>query len=143
MTQRLFPGIFVILLGLLLIFIPFHLFPVCADSIPLPSGKSVPMRCFYTGQVEVGFGIALMLLGFSLGIFINKAIRFGLCLAGLCLALLILAVPTVLVGVCMNPTMACHIGTYPALMVVGGFSALLFLFLSITYGKGLRKHGSE
>ena len=142
MAQRLFPGGIVIFLGLLLVFVPFHLFPVCADSIALPSGKSIPMRCFYTGRVEVGLGIALMLLGISLVIFRNKAIQFGLCLAGLCFALFILAVPTQLVGVCLNPTMACQIGTFPALMVLGGFVVLFFLTMAIVYGRGLRTHGS-
>ena len=140
--QRIFPGSIVILLGLLLFFTPFHLFHVCADSIALPSGKSIPMRCFYTGRVEVGLGIALMLLGLFLGIFRSKGIRFGLCLAGLFFSLLILAVPTMLVGVCQNPTMACQIGTLPALMVLGGFGVLFFLLMSVAYGRRLRTHGS-
>ena len=138
MAQRLFPGGLVILLGIMLLFIPFHLFPVCADSIALPSGKSIPMRCFYTGKVEIGLGIALLLLGVSLSLFTSRLIRFGLCLAGMCFALLILAVPTLLVGVCLNPTMACQIGTFPALMVLGGFATLFFFIMTIVYGRGLR-----
>lgn len=142
MAQRLFPGGIVLFLGLVLLFVPFHLFPVCAESIVLPSGKSIPMRCFYTGRVEVGLGIALMLLGLALVLFTHRAIRFGLCLAGVCFAVFILAVPSQLVGVCLNPTMACQIGTFPALMVLGGFVALFFLAMAIVYGRGLGTHGN-
>ena len=137
MKSRLFPGGIILVAGFLLALVPFVLFPVCTESVALPSGKSLPMRCLYTGHVESALGVLLALLGFLLCFYTNRAVRFGICLAGFCLSLLILAVPTLLIGVCLNTTMPCHIGTYPAVMVLGGFTALVFLILCIRYGRGL------
>ena len=95
------------IIGLAIIFTPFHLAPVCQKLIELKSGNMAHMSCHYTGQAEVYLGILTLII--SLMIFFSRggARRYlGFVLAAL--GVMVILMPTHLgIGICMSP-MACH-----------------------------------
>lgn len=136
MRQGSIPGLILVVLGIVLSFVPHYIMPVCQHGIQLASGDVAPMRCFYTGQMEMACGVALAVLGVFVLLARSVPMRRGLGLAGLLLSLLILAVPTVLIGVCPGEAMPCHAGTYPAVMVLGVVSALVCLLCCVRTARG-------
>ncbi len=56
-----------IIIGALLIAGPFWLFPVCSKMNPM----GFPMKCYYSGQMALGLGIAMVVLSL-VAIFIKK-----------------------------------------------------------------------
>lgn len=86
---------------------------------------STHMACYYTAKAELGLGL-LILLGALIRLMVktNEAqIAIDLTMAGC--AVLGALWPTVLIGLCSNPSMPCRIGTLPALIVL---SSLFFIY---------------
>lgn len=113
MKKALLLGAPVAVLGLLLAAVPNYLFPVC----PFRAG-AMPMRCYQTGLVLTGFGVAFFVIGVLFILCVSSRIRLGLSASAMLLAVAGALVPTHLVGICSAPAMACRIGTYPAAMIV-------------------------
>lgn len=116
-----FAGVFV-LLGILLALAPLALFPVCEHEglrMRLASGKEVPMKCFWTARAELGLAILLVANGILLTLFSKTG--DGRTAAGMAAAIgvVVILVPSVLIGTCMNPQMPCNVGTKPALLFLG------------------------
>lgn len=112
MKNRLIIGLICILLGGLVIAIPWALFPVCPHD-------EMKMACFYTAKAETGVGAMIAAAGILYILFKNKGIRIGLGLAQILNSALIIALPLWLTGICKMSTMVCRIGTYPAWLVAG------------------------
>lgn len=114
-------GILTILSGLLIIAIPTILFPVCKSS-------GVRMACYYSKQAEIGLGAAVVFIGLVI-VFLKQAeIRIGLSIGLLPLAVLAYIYPVYLIGVCHASSMACRIGTLPALKII---ASILFVLTVI------------
>lgn len=112
------------IIGLLIIFTPFYLAPVCQGLLETISGKMVHMRCHYTGQAEVYLGILTLIISLMILFSQGKARRYlGFILAAL--GVMVIMMPTNLgIGICMSP-MECHttakyLYVYGGLLTVGG-----------------------
>ncbi|EHQ91331.1 DUF4418 family protein [Desulfosporosinus youngiae] len=113
-------------LGLLIVLTPFHLAPVCQGLLELNTGKMVHMRCHYTGQGEIFFGIIIVLV--SLIFLFNQSLPAQKSLGGvlMILGLGVIILPTNQgIGVCMSP-MECH-ATAKVLCVLGGLTIIVGL----------------
>lgn len=114
-----------ILVGALLAFGPQLLFRPC------PTTEKV-MKCFYSCRALIAIGLIVMLTGvLELLAKETESLRF-LAVIGTAACILSIMVPTVLIGACMKPEMACKMVTFPvthALSVVGlVFQALGMVF---------------
>lgn len=111
------------IIGLLIIFTPFHLAPVCQGLIEMKNGNMAHMRCHYTGQAEVYLGILTLII--SLMLLFGYGVRryLGFILAAL--GVIVILMPTHWgIGICMSP-MECHttarfLYVYGGLLTVGG-----------------------
>ena len=88
------------------------------------AGKLLPMPCGYTARAETGLGALVALAGLGvLGLTSYGSRRaFGLMTAGL--GVVVLAVPTLLIGMCAAPDHVCRVATQPALILLGGITVL-------------------
>lgn len=108
----------IVILGLLIAIVPQFVFPVCA-----PTPVKI-MKCIWMAKAEIGVGLVIATIGLFMIFFKSAQMRFAFSLSLVCMSALAAALPTVLIGVCMNETMSCRVGTLPALMII---SAILFL----------------
>jgi hypothetical protein len=105
--------------GLLIALVPEYVLPVCGTSLETKAGTLVPMRCFWTARAELGVGALIVLAGILLFLSRNRSTTLSLHAMVSGLGLVTVLVPTVLIGVCAGPTMPCHEGTLPALVMLG------------------------
>ncbi len=118
-------GILQMLSGLLTILVPTVLLPVCQGVVQTAAGTTVPMRCYYTAQASIALGALIFIVGGTL-FFARQAESRGLLnLIALALGAAVILVPTVLIGTCKNPDMACNIGAKPGLLLLGSIVMIL------------------
>lgn len=116
--NSIFP-IILIALGGLVILIPWFLFPACNEMMELVSGNSTPMKCHWTAVMTTWLGILAVADGiiciFAKTSYEKIFLEIMYCLLGVVIVL----TPTVLIGVCGNPAMYCHMAMRPALVING------------------------
>ncbi|MDR1972898.1 MAG: DUF4418 family protein [Treponema sp.] len=124
MKHRIFNGVTVTVLGLLVSLGPQFLFKACGPLV----GSDGPawMKCHWSVQAELGMGALIAALGIAILVFRSRDIRLGLLVGVLFAAVPALLVPHVLIGGCAMRTMACQALTFPAITVL----AVLLLFFS-------------
>ena len=113
--------------GLLIAIVPQFILPVCSASLETKAGTLVPMKCFWTARAELAVGALIVLTGLLLFVSRDWTTTRSLHILLSGLGIVALLIPTVLIGVCANPTMACHIGTLPALIVEGSLVTVIGL----------------
>ncbi|SHI03137.1 protein of unknown function [Sporobacter termitidis DSM 10068] len=118
MKNRLLSGIAVAVFGLLLALVPVCIFPACAKVIETAAGGTVPMKCFWSGQAEIGVGLLILCGGVLLIVFKSPLTRIGVSVMTALAGVLGLLVPTLLIGGCEMSTMACRMTTFPAAVVL-------------------------
>ena len=110
-----------VLLGVIVVLIPWYLFPVCGvGRYAPPAGTLASMHgCSNTLKAATVLGVLAMCTGI-LPLFVKQrwAVLTAAVSATVIGALLILF-PTAITGVCMIPTMPCVFGTKPALIIAG------------------------
>jgi hypothetical protein len=124
-------GGLIILLALVIGIVP--AFTDCQSqgrSLTTADGRSIPMKCHWTGLAEIGVAIPLGLTGlFNLRKQRKDTSRF-LAVFGLASGALAILFPTVLIGVCGNPDMICNMIMRPTMITAGilaiAASAVLF-----------------
>jgi hypothetical protein len=113
-------GIILVVLALAVIIIP--MFTDCQSqgkSITLPNGKTVPMKCHWSGVAEIVAAVPLALVG-VLMCFTKKKLGFLiLSVLGIVLGILVILIPASLIGVCTSG-MLCETVMKPALTIMGG-----------------------
>lgn len=119
------------LLGVTLIVLAFAIavLPTFTDcqsqgkSLTLANGKTIPMKCHWTGVAEIAVGVPLFATGF-LTVF-NRRKQNLLSMGSLAAILGIMAIllPNKLIGVCQT-TMLCNTVMQPALTVMGSLVIL-------------------
>ncbi|MDR1318341.1 MAG: DUF4418 family protein [Treponema sp.] len=112
MKNRIISGGVTIVFGLLIALGPQFLFRVC------PVMGDVIMKCHWSARAEIGVGALIAALGIALVFFSNPRIRLGLTLGIFLSGILVLLVPHVLIGGCVNHTMPCRKITFPAITVI-------------------------
>ena len=130
-------GIAAIVLGVLVTLIPIAIFPVCIDMIELMNGKALFMKCHWTAIAELLVGILIIFDGILIIGFKKRETRIALSIMSFLFGLTVLLIPTAVIGMCETATMACRVGTEPALIVVSvitmvvGIGNILFQSSSI------------
>lgn len=113
-------GILMIVLALVIAIVP--IFTDClanGKTLTTADGRSVPMKCHWTAIAAIGLAVPLALIGvFSFTSKRKETLR-SLNLISLALGALVILFPTVLIGVCANPDMACNMIEKPTLILSG------------------------
>lgn len=121
-------GIIYMIFGLFLAISPHKIFPVCEKMEKV-------MKCHWTAQAELGIGLLIFALGVLLIIFKSKETQTALSLVGFISGILALLFPTVLIGGCMKPEMACRTHAFPAIYAI----SVLLIIISVVHIMYLRK----
>lgn len=124
MKNRLLSGIAVAVFGLLIALVPVCIFPACSKVIETAAGGTVPMKCFWAGQAEIGIGLLILCGGILLVVFKSPLTRIGVSLMTALAGVLSLLVPILLIGGCEMPTMPCRMTTFPTLYVLGALTVI-------------------
>jgi hypothetical protein len=131
MATRIAAGLIVIL-ALLIGILP--LFTDCQSqgrSITLSDGRQIPMKCHWTGRGELVLAVPLLAVGILLGFSRRKETRIALGILGTILGVLVIALPTVLIGVCASAEMLCNSVMKPALILMGSLVVVISLASTI------------
>jgi len=104
-------------------------------SLELANGKTVPMKCHWTGIAEIGVAVPLLLVGIFDITSKRKETFNVLSLMGGVLGALVILFPTVLIGVCANPEMLCNMVMKPGLVLSGSLAIIASAVVFITSRK--------
>lgn len=110
----------IVLLALVIAIVP--IFTDCQSqgrSLTTKDGKSVAMKCHWTGIAEIGIAIPLGLTGLFNLRKQRKDTTRTLSVMGMAAGALAILFPTVLIGVCANPDMICNLVMRPTLIAAG------------------------
>jgi energy-converting hydrogenase Eha subunit A len=127
-------GAILIILALVIGIVP--RFTDCASqgkAIELPNGKTIPMKCHWTGTAEIAVALPLLAVGVLMIVSKRKQTLRALAIVALALGLAAILLPAYLIGVCTNPEMICAMLMRPtllfagALTLVAGAVALVYL----------------
>jgi hypothetical protein len=88
-------------------------------SINLPNGKTIPMKCHWTGTAEAAVALPLLVVGILEMTEKSAAAQRSLAVIGVVLGVVVCLLPTVLIGVCGNPEMLCNSLMRPLLILSG------------------------
>ncbi len=115
-----FLGVALVILALAIAIVPS--FTDCQSqdrALTTTNGKTVLMKCHWTGIAEIGVAVPLLAVGVLMAADRRKGNLRNLGIIGVLLGGLAIAFPVGLIGVCQTPTMICHAVMRPALMVLG------------------------
>ncbi len=121
-----------LLIGLALVIGIVPLFTDCLShglALTTTTGMTVPMKCHWTAIAEIGAAIPLGLIGLLNITSKRKESHTNLSLLGVSLGALVIAFPTVLIGVCSNPTHTCNLIMKPTLIASGTLAILACLVI--------------
>jgi hypothetical protein len=115
-------GALLVLLGILIIVVPWIIFPVCElhDSYAvLQSGAKIPMTCGWSARAESGIGALIAIAGGLLIARSTPETRQTVGIFALALGALTILTPTYLIGMCKMAEHPCRVLTLPALEILG------------------------
>jgi len=113
-------GILLVVLALAVAVIP--QFSNCyaqGGALVLQSGKTVPMKCYWTARAEIAAAVPLLLAGVLLVVSRGREAARSLSILGVVGGGVVLALPAYLIGVCTTTTMICYTVMSPALRALG------------------------
>lgn len=105
-------------------------------AIELPSGKTVAMKCHWSGVAEIGIAVPMSIVGVMMTTNRRRNNLTNLSVLGIALGGLAIAFPAGLIGVCQTPTMMCVTAMKPTLITLGGIAVGLSLVGVILSRKG-------
>lgn len=116
-------GVGMIVLALVLAIAP--AFTDCASHgkmLTTADGRSVPMKCHWTGIAEMAAAVPLGIAGlYALGGRRRETLRFA-GMMGLAAGLVAILLPTTLIGTCMSASMVCNVLMKPILLSAGALT---------------------
>ncbi len=92
-------------------------------SIQLANGKTIPMKCYWTGQAELGTAIPIVAVGSLMIANRRKENLRYLGIMGIILGALAISLPTFLIGTCSSG-MPCHTVMKPSLVLLGSLAVV-------------------
>ncbi len=105
-------------------------------SLALANGNTTEMKCYWTAMAEIALAVPLLAVGATLAFSRRKESRRSVGIIGTTLGALVIAVPTVLIGVCANNQMLCNSIMQPTLILAGALVAIASLGTLITSVRG-------
>ncbi|MEY8352695.1 DUF4418 family protein [Lachnospiraceae bacterium 54-53] len=139
MKSRFISGIAVAVSGLLIVLVPVCIFPTCSGVIETAAGGTVPMKCFWSGRAEMGVGFLILCSGILLLFFQSPLVRLGISIMTALAGLLGILIPSLLIGGCEMSTMACRMGTFPAVTLLGVLTVVFGAANAFYLWKGNKK----
>jgi hypothetical protein len=130
-------GGLIIVLALVVGIVP--LFTDCLSqgkTLTTSTGAQVPMKCHWTAIAEIGVAVPLALVGVLTMTSKRKETVRSLAAFGVALGALVVAFPTVLIGVCANPTHICNMIEKPTLILGGILAIVLSAVVALRTRKG-------
>ncbi|MCL7455352.1 MAG: DUF4418 family protein [Anaerolineae bacterium] len=88
-------------------------------AIALPNGKSIPMKCHWTGRAELVAAVPLLAVGAIMMPTRRRETLQALSVLGILIGAMVILLPTTLIGVCANPDMLCNMVMKPVLTFTG------------------------
>jgi hypothetical protein len=113
-------AVLIVILALVIAIVP--QFTDCQSqgrAIELPNGKTVAMKCHWTGTAELALALPIAAVGILLGFSRRKESMRNLSILGIVLGAVAILVPTVLIGVCASADMICNSVMRPVLILMG------------------------
>ena len=110
-------------------------------SIEMPGGRSLPMKCHWTARAEIAMAVPLLLCGVSLLLCRRKESWRLVALFTAALGVFVALLPTVMIGVCASPSMACCALMKPTLTLAGILLTVLGVLCFLLAGR--YKQGTE
>ncbi len=95
-------------------------------AITLANGKTVPMKCHWTGVAEMTTGIPLMAVGAMMIASRRRRYLQSLGVLGTILGIIAILLPNTLIGVC-STTMLCNTIMQPSLTILGSLAIVTSL----------------
>jgi hypothetical protein len=118
-------GVAMIVLAVVLAVVP--IFSDCQSqgrALELANGRTVPMKCHWSGIAEAGVALPLALAGIYALIGRRKETTRFAAIIGVTSGALAILFPTVLIGVCAMDTMVCNLIMRPILIAAGALAIL-------------------
>jgi hypothetical protein len=120
-----FFSLLIIVLSVLLLLVPWQLFPVCGvGRYAIPGGMMQMHGCSATLKAVVFCSVIGILIGLIIQLQPKPVTAVAAAIAFAVLGVLVILFPTTITGVCLVATMPCVWGTKPALIVTGFLMAL-------------------
>jgi hypothetical protein len=119
-------GILFVVLALVIGIVP--IFTDCQSqgrAIELANGKTIPMKCHWTGRAEVAVAVPLAGVGILFLLGRRKETRRALAVVAALLGLMAILLPAWLIGVCSAAEMVCKMTMEPILMLAGVLTVVL------------------
>ena len=116
-------GVVTIVLAIALAVVP--MFSDCQSQgrmLTLDNGKQVSMKCHWTGLAELALSVPLAAVGLMMIFSRKQESRRTLSITGILLGIMAILLPTVIIGVCMDPHMTCVSIMKPALILAGALA---------------------
>jgi uncharacterized membrane protein YkvI len=116
-------GVVTIVLAIALAVVP--MFSDCQSQgrmLTLDNGKQVSMKCHWTGLAELALSVPLAAVGLMMIFSRKQESRRTLGLTGISLGIMAILLPTVIIGVCMDPHMTCVSIMKPSLILAGALA---------------------
>jgi hypothetical protein len=113
-------GVVLILLSLVIAIAP--MFTDCQSqgkAIVLENGKTIAMKCHWSGVAELVVAVPLFVIGILYIVNSNMLVFRNLSILGIVLGIFTILIPTNLIGVCVNPDMICSSVMRPILILCG------------------------
>jgi hypothetical protein len=115
-------GAVLVLLGIIIALTSWVIFPVCEMEglfIETKAGVKLPMPCGYTARAETGIGALIIVAGALLIARNTRETRQAVGIFTVAHGILVIAFPTVLIGMCKMADHPCRQLTLPALEILG------------------------
>jgi hypothetical protein len=134
-------GITLIVLALVLAVVPHYTDCQSQGSVStLANGKTIPMKCHWTGVAEVGVAAPLVAVGAMMSFNKRKQGYIMLSILGIVAAAAAISLPTFLIGTCPTQTHICNTVMKPAIIGIGsavGLVSILGLVISTRSNKDI------
>jgi hypothetical protein len=88
-------------------------------TMALANGQSAPMRCHWTALASLAMALPLFVAGVMQWFSKRKENKRSLSILGMAMGAVVIALPTVLIGVCAHPDATCNLVMRPALIFMG------------------------
>lgn len=95
--------------------------------ITLANGRTIPMKCHWTGQAELVVATPMIAIGGLMLVNRRKETLRALALLGILIGIFIVLLPTYLIGVCASTDMLCNSLMKPVLIFSGTVAAVVNL----------------